>query len=88
MQHGLALLMIRHDLGTTLTLDEKLHTAANTVRLDDPDDVPTEYRYSGAGSSTFSRCATAKSRRSPSRASWTASTVPGRPAEIGTATPG
>ena len=50
--------------------------------------VPTLYSMSGVASSTFSRWATAMRRLSPSRAAWTASTVPGRPAEIGTATPG
>jgi hypothetical protein len=50
--------------------------------------TPISYSTSAVGSSTFSRWHTANSRRSPSSTFSTASSVPGRPALIGTATPG
>src|SRR5262245_16372551 len=50
--------------------------------------TPMEYRMSGVGSSVLSRCATAKTSRSPFRADSMARSVPGRPAAMGAVNPG
>src|SRR5215510_12466769 len=47
-----------------------------------------EYKMSGVGSSVLSRCATAKTSRSPLRADSMARSVPGRPAAMGAVNPG
>src|SRR5256885_16785568 len=50
--------------------------------------TPIEYRISAVGSSELSRCATAKTRRSPFRADSIARSVEGLPAAIGWVRPG
>jgi hypothetical protein len=75
-------------LRARLALDQELHAAGPLLHLRDADDGPHRVQVLRVHLVRFSFCATASMRRSPASAASTACSVPGRPAEIGTAVPG